>query len=199
MRLEQDPFARFAAKLAILWAGIALGVAFLATPAKFLAPSLTLPVALDVGRQTFAVCNRVELVIGALLIALAPFTTRRGPWTLAFLPPIALVVLQAVWLIPTLDARVGQILQGHAPPPSSLHLVYIAVEAFKTAWLALVGFLGWPWAPTATQRRRPGAQVIHLHRSGDGPGAGLALVQPGLPARRLGRPGRLFLIRRSEP
>ena len=39
--------------VATLWLGLLLGVAFLATPAKFLAPGL-LPVALDVGR-TFAV------------------------------------------------------------------------------------------------------------------------------------------------
>lgn len=35
--------------LAVLWAGLLLGVSFLATPVKFLAPSLSLPVALDVG------------------------------------------------------------------------------------------------------------------------------------------------------
>jgi hypothetical protein len=43
---------------AILWLGLLLGVSFLATPAKFLAPSLALPVALDVGRHTFAVFNK---------------------------------------------------------------------------------------------------------------------------------------------
>jgi hypothetical protein len=36
--------------------------------AKFLAPSLSLPVALDVGRQTFYVFNKVEWVLVAVLL-----------------------------------------------------------------------------------------------------------------------------------
>jgi hypothetical protein len=36
-----------------LWAGMLLGVSFIATPAKFLAPSLPLAQALDVGRSSF--------------------------------------------------------------------------------------------------------------------------------------------------
>jgi hypothetical protein len=51
--------------LALVWAGTLFGVSFLATPVKFLAPSLTLPVALDVGRQTFGVFSLVEIVKGA--------------------------------------------------------------------------------------------------------------------------------------
>jgi hypothetical protein len=39
------------AALLLLWAGVLLGVSVLAAPAKFAAPRLTLPVALDVGRQ----------------------------------------------------------------------------------------------------------------------------------------------------
>src|SRR5690606_30735313 len=49
--------------LAVLWTGLLLGVSFLATPVKFLAPSLSLPVALDVGRQTFMVFNWVEVAL----------------------------------------------------------------------------------------------------------------------------------------
>jgi hypothetical protein len=52
----------------MFWLGLLIGVAFLATPAKFLAPSLSLPVALDVGRQTFYVFNKVEWVMGAVLL-----------------------------------------------------------------------------------------------------------------------------------
>ena len=54
--------------VAMFWLGLLIGVAFLATPAKFLAPSLSLPVALDVGRQTFYVFNKVEWVMGAVLL-----------------------------------------------------------------------------------------------------------------------------------
>jgi hypothetical protein len=46
--------------LLLLWAGVVIGVSFLAAPAKFAAPSLSLPVAMDVGRQEFGTLNLVE-------------------------------------------------------------------------------------------------------------------------------------------
>ena len=66
--------------VSILWIGLLLGVSFLATPVKFQAPSLTLPVALDVGRQTFAVFNGVELGLSAVLMVCTIII--RHPWTL---------------------------------------------------------------------------------------------------------------------
>jgi hypothetical protein len=63
--------------IALLWCGLLLGVSFLATPAKFMAPSLSLVVALDVGRQTFAVMNKVEWLFVAVLLALI-LTGRRN-------------------------------------------------------------------------------------------------------------------------
>lgn len=138
------------------------------TPAKFLAPSITLPVALDVGRQTFRVADRVELALCCLLAVLAAFAARRQRWAVAFAIPAIIVAVQALWLIPALDARVGLILAGQTPPPSPLHLVYIAAEAAKTLWLASVGLSGWPWRLRRTRTLRlggtGGAQVIPLHR-----------------------------------
>lgn len=55
--------------LSPVWAGMLIGVSFLATQATFLAPSLSLQVALDVGRQTFALFGTVEVVCGTLLLA----------------------------------------------------------------------------------------------------------------------------------
>lgn len=126
-------------RLFTMWAGVATGVAFLATPAKFLAPSLSLPVALDVGRHTFAVYNRFELALAAGLLLLV-LLARRWRWLPALAAPGLVVVLQAVWLIPALDARVGLILAGRTPPPSLLHQLYIGAEALKISALLVVGF-----------------------------------------------------------
>src|SRR5690554_7335253 len=139
------------AVVVLVWVGLLLGVSFLATPVKFLAPSLTLPVALDVGRQTFRWFSRVELVLAAAtLLAALVHDGRRGlgaisarGWPLAALLSaglLAAVLLQMLWLLPLLDARVEVILQGRMPPPSRLHDVYVAIEAMKLG--ALVG-LGW--------------------------------------------------------
>jgi len=134
-------FARIRQRVLVLWAGIAIGVAFLATPAKFLAPSLTLPVALDVGRQTFAIYNRAELALVALLVVIGLASRAPRRWYFALAVPGAIVILQAVWLIPMLDHRVATILAGGAVPQNSnLHAAYIAAELIKIVALAGFGF-----------------------------------------------------------
>lgn len=125
--------------LAVLWTGLLLGVSFLATPVKFLAPSLSLPVALDVGRQTFMVFNWVEVALALLLVVLTVGKARR--WMQATSVTIALIVaMQTIWLLPVLDARVQVIIDGSTPPSSALHMIYIAADALK---LTLLGFLVW--------------------------------------------------------
>lgn len=120
---------------AMLWIGLLLGVSFLATPAKFLAPSLSLAVALDVGRQTFGVFNKVEWALAILLLALV--LAGRGTWlSIAGAVVLAvMVVVETIWLLPVLDQRVGLIIAGQQPPESSLHVVYIVLQIVKLAVL----------------------------------------------------------------
>jgi len=126
--------------LALVWAGMLIGVSFLATPAKFLAPSLTLPVALDVGRQTFGLFSIVEVVGAFALLALTiPIRGSRLILLFALLNG-SLVALEFVWLLPALDARVEIILQGGTPEESDLHNLYIVFEAAK---LLLLGAISW--------------------------------------------------------
>lgn len=122
--------------VACLWAGFLAGVSFLATPVKFLAPSLSLPAALDVGRQTFHALNRCEIVLGVALLVLvlrAPRSILSRTLTAAAL---VIVLSQTFWLIPVLDARVGLILSGSMPAPSSLHTMYVGLEMAKLVALA---------------------------------------------------------------
>jgi hypothetical protein len=124
--------------IAALWAGLLTGVSFLATPAKFMAPSLSLPVALDVGRQTFFVFNRVEIGIAVvLLISLA--WHRRTWFAVGFgVGMLACVLVETIWLLPLLDARVTTIIAGGVPPPSLLHQLYIGIESIKLLGLFIL-------------------------------------------------------------
>ncbi len=127
--------------LAFIWLGLVLGVSFLATPVKFRAETLTLPVALDVGRATFHAFGRIEWVLSALLLALAiGFRGSLEPldWLL-ILGVIAIVVVESLVLIPRLDLRVESIIAGRPPPESRLHLVYVLAEVVKAVALAAVG------------------------------------------------------------
>lgn len=134
--------------VALIWIGLLAGVSFLATPAKFLAPSLSLPVALDVGRQTYGIFSAIE--IGAAVVLLAAAAAGGGGWRdrLITLVVGALVAAQALWLLPLLDARVEIVLQGGVLEATALHEIYIAMDLAKLGLLVLVA-----WSALGSRRR----------------------------------------------
>ncbi len=144
--------------LILLWAGVLIGVSFLAAPAKFAAPSLGLPVAMDVGRQEFGTLNLVEIgiALGALALAALARPARRVWLGLGIAALI--VAAQSVWLLPLLDARAALIIQGQTPPPSPWHTLYVLAEVLKLLALLVTGWL-----------------ALRIRRSG-----------PGVPAARTG-------------
>jgi hypothetical protein len=127
--------------VAVLWLGLLLGVAFLATPVKFLAPSLTLPVALDVGRHTFAVFNKVEWALCVALLLPVLFGARTWLSICAAVAIVLLVAVETVWLLPLLDQRVGLIIAGGQPAASSDHNLYIALDGAKLVALIVVAWV----------------------------------------------------------
>ncbi len=124
--------------LTAVWAGAIIGVSFIATPVKFQAPSLTIPVGLEVGRYTFRLFARVELIFLIVLIITALLARPRRVTLVALAIVAAVVLFERYWLLPALDARVSQILAGGAISFSSSHWVYAALEAAKTALLIVV-------------------------------------------------------------
>lgn len=145
--------ARAAGALAWLWLGLLIGVSFLATPVKFVAPDLTLPVALQVGAATFALFTKVEWMLAAAALAIGAFAGSQKRALLALVAGLAaIVVVQAVWLLPALDARVAETVAGHPPPPSHHHAVYAALEVFKAGLLLGLALLAEfsPKRPTRT-------------------------------------------------
>jgi hypothetical protein len=125
--------------VATLWLGLLLGVSFLATPVKFEAASLALPVALEVGRVTFALLAKVEWLFSAAIVVavlLSP-PPRLLRWSCSGALMLFLLV-QALWLLPALDARVADVLAGGAVAPTNHHLLYVGAELSKAlALLAL--------------------------------------------------------------
>lgn len=123
------------------WFGMTAGVSLLATPVKFTAPTLARAVALDVGRVTFALLNKAELVALILLLIVVRASGRALKWW-GICGALALIVLaQSIWLLPELTARAGMIVSGIEPPASHLHATYSILELSKLGLLLIAGFV----------------------------------------------------------
>ena len=129
--------------IAVLWLGLLLGVSFLATPVKFQAASLSLPVALDVGQVTFALLSKVEWALAALTAGclLWAWSGRRA--ALIFVMLLAVVAVQGFWLLPVLDARLEAVIAGSPSSPSSHHVIYIIAEVAKAVLLLAMAVAGY--------------------------------------------------------
>jgi hypothetical protein len=132
--------------LVMLWAGVLIGVSFLAAPAKFGAPGLSLPMAMEIGRREFGALNLTEIALAVVTLALAAYARpKRAIWLGLGLAAL-IVVLQWLWLLPMLDARAEVIIQGGTPEPAPWHTLYIGAEVLKLLALLVVGWLSL-WRP----------------------------------------------------
>ena len=132
--------------LIMLWAGVVIGVSFLAAPAKFGAPGLSLPVAMEVGRREFGTLNLAELSLAVVSLALAAYARpERAVW-LGLGLAVLIVLLQWLWLLPVLDARAQLIINGETPEPAPWHALYVGAEVVKLLALLVIGWLAL-WRP----------------------------------------------------
>ena len=132
----------------LLWLGFVLGTAVEAM-AKFGAPSLSYPAALDVGRHVFSALNRAEWALAAgLLLGFLSIPKRRWPWLFAV--AAGALMAQTFWLLPALATHAELVVQGEQLPASRHHVLYSALEGLKI--LALGGL-----AREALRAWRPGS------------------------------------------
>ena len=124
-----------------LWIGFVCAISFMEAWLKFSAPGVTIPIGLGIGRIVFSALNKVEWLLGLLIIGnlivsknkLATFSN------LLYFIPILLLVLQTFWLLPALDARAEIYIQGQIPPASTLHYYFVGIEIIKIGCLAIFG------------------------------------------------------------
>lgn len=121
--------------LLLLWAGILIGVDFVAVPAQFAAPGLEEARRVAVTREVFALSNQVQMLLIAAS-ALLGFLAR--PSRLVWIGLVliwVIVAVQSFRIFPLLDARVDLLLAGETLPPAPWHYVYLGLEVFKLALL----------------------------------------------------------------
>ncbi|HEY3780328.1 MAG TPA: hypothetical protein VGL56_04535 [Fimbriimonadaceae bacterium] len=132
-------------RVALLWAGIIIGCTFIATPAKFQAPDLSLPVALEIGHVTFRWVGMVEAIFAPIL--LVAFFRGVSKWVLV---PIGILVVQWAAVMPLLDAATVSEMGGKAVSPV-LHIVFIGLEVAKLTTLLILGLTSANKAPSQNQ------------------------------------------------
>ncbi len=126
--------------LLLLWAGMLLGISFFAIPLLFGTPTLDRPVAFDVVRHIFRPFVWLQLgIFAALLLGAAIARPGRMIWWLLALVGLASLV-QALWLVPILDARTSLILAGQEPPAGPWHRINEILEVMKVLALLLAAW-----------------------------------------------------------
>lgn len=117
------------ATLAGVWIGLLGALSFIETPLKFLAPDVTLPIALGIGRLVLTAANIAGAVLLIALTVVSVLQPRVPRPTWFVLGGLWLVLLVEVALIrPPLNARTDAILAGQDPGASPLHVVYVVAD-----------------------------------------------------------------------
>lgn len=125
--------------IVFIWCGMIAGISFLEAPLKFQAPNITLGLGLGIGRLVFQAFNKVEIVF-LLILAASLFAKGIGKRATVYYAIIGiLLLLETFWLLPILDARAEQVINGVAEPFSNVHYFYIAFDAIKLLLLFVLG------------------------------------------------------------
>ncbi|MGO3191028.1 MAG: hypothetical protein ACTIKQ_06425, partial [Microbacterium sp.] len=115
--------------LPAMWIGLIVGLSFMETPLKFLAPGITTALGLGLGRLVFialSVAGWIILLVLTLIGQARPRESRRG-WLLIGAMWLVMVVESFV-IRPALAARSDIIIAGGDPGESWLHYGYVAAE-----------------------------------------------------------------------
>ncbi len=123
-----------------IWFGMIGAISFMEAPLKFQAPNITIPLGLGIGRIIFFTLNKIEIFLAVLMFISLIKIKPKGNFPLIAFGIIALLlILETVWLLPVLDARAIEVINGTNAPFSNAHFIYIAFDAVKFIMLFALG------------------------------------------------------------
>lgn len=142
MQTKEVQFYVLALPSVFLWIGFVCAISFMEAWLKFRAPGITLPLGLGIGSLVFKALNKVEWIL-AILMAIDFFLLHRGVGInlprILYLVALLILIVQTLWLLPTLDARIPLYQQGLEVPSSPLHFYYVGTEVVKVVCLFITG------------------------------------------------------------
>ena len=125
-----------------IWIGFVFGISFLEAWLKFRAPGLTMQVGLGIGRLVFNALNKVEWAFAILILGI--FIWNRQIYmdrsNIYFLIVLLILIVQTIWLLPLLDKRAEEIIEGNQIGHSRLHIYFVICEVIKVVSLCITGF-----------------------------------------------------------
>ncbi|XVN42289.1 MAG: hypothetical protein RCG15_06535 [Candidatus Rickettsia vulgarisii] len=123
--------------LLFIWAGAIIGLSFIATPIKFKADGLTIPVAVEIGKVTFHLFNKVEWFTFIACSILA-YNSKITKYPIILLLIIFVILLiQTFLLFPILDNNI--ILLKESKYTNPIYIIYIVTELIKLLGLIILG------------------------------------------------------------
>ena len=124
-----------------VWCGLVLGISFVATPLKFMAPNMTLELGLGIGQLVFDALNKIEIFFAIVVILSLWILRPKQIPSIALVLVVGIVLFQTFFLLPVLGHRLALILSGSPPPESYYHMIYMIVEIVKVTSLIVGGVL----------------------------------------------------------
>ncbi len=124
-----------------IWIGLVLGLSFLEAWLKFRAPGVTTAIGLGIGRRVFGALNKIEWLL-AVVLTVGAITRKEALLSVAntaLLIIMGILILQTTWLLPFLNKRAQQVINNQPVKRSGLHIVFIAAELVKIAFLFTAG------------------------------------------------------------
>jgi hypothetical protein len=124
-----------------IWIGFVCAISFMEAWLKFRAPGINIPLGLGIGRIVFSALNKVEWVLAtAIIINYLIEYSQDFKWSYVFfIITFLILVVQTAYLLPALDARAEMIIKGLNVESSSLHFIYVGIEAVKVISLIIFG------------------------------------------------------------
>lgn len=122
-----------------IWLGMVCGISFLEAPLKFQAPNITTILGLGIGKIVFTALNKIELIFSLITLVwiLTQYKTLNTPLLTSLGVLILLIIIQSFYLLPILNTRVDNLLQGIELAKTNHHFYYIALEVIKVIVLTI--------------------------------------------------------------
>lgn len=121
----------------LVWAGMVIAISMEAV-VKFHAPSVTLEIGVDVGRQVFPALMKAEWILAVIAVCLFSLNKRQRrrltirPGVVYFgLAAIACLVFQTLVLLPQLMHQADMLLAGQVYTSNNIHIWYVLVTKIK--------------------------------------------------------------------